>query len=71
MRFIATILVLIIGILYYPLNLLYMRVQKWYLPMWHKDKVIYFAFAPIYWILVGIVTIISIPYEALAELAGH
>lgn len=71
MRFIATILVLIIGILYYPLNLLYMRVQKWYLPMWHKDKFIYFAFAPFYWILVGIVTIISIPYEALAELAGH
>ena len=71
MRYIATILVLIIGILYYPLNLLYMRVQKWYLPMWHKDKFIYFAFAPFYWIIVGIVTIISIPYEALAELAGH
>lgn len=71
MRFIATILVLIIGIVYYPLNLLYLRVQKWYLPMWHKDRFIYFAFAPFYWILVVIVTIISIPYEALTKLAEH
>jgi uncharacterized membrane protein YdjX (TVP38/TMEM64 family) len=70
-RIIATILLVVIGIIYYPLNLFYMRVQKWYLPMWHKDRVIYYAFAPFYWILVAIVTIISLPYEKLSELAGH
>ena len=71
MRIIATLIVIIIGIVYYPLNLLYMKTQKWYLPMWHKDKVIYFAFAPFYWILVGIVFILSYPYEWVSKFAGH
>lgn len=68
MRIIATILVLVLGLIYFPLNSLYMKVQKWYLPMWKKDKIIYFAFAPFYLILVAIVTVISIPYEALTKL---
>jgi hypothetical protein len=71
MRFIATILVVLIGLIYYPLNLLYTTVQKWYLPMWHKDRFIYFAFAPFYWIIVALTTIVSIPYEAIAKLAAH
>ena len=69
MRIIATILLVVIGIIYYPLNSFYLIVQKWYLPMWHKDKVIYFAFAPFYWILVVITTAISLPYEGLSKLA--
>lgn len=67
MRIIATFLLVVVGIIYYPLNSLYLIVQKWYLPMWKKDKIIYFAFAPFYWILVGIVSIISIPYEGLSN----
>jgi hypothetical protein len=70
-RLIATVLLVLIGIIYYPLNLVYLQIQKWYLPMWHKDKVIYFAFAPIYWLIVVIVTIISLPYEKISEFAGH
>lgn len=69
MKIIATILLVAVGIIYYPLNSLYTIVQKWYLPMWKKDKIIYFAFAPFYWILVGITTIISIPYEKLSDWA--
>lgn len=51
-----------------PLNKLYMVVQKWYLPMWHKDKVIYFAFAPFYWILVALTFIFGWPCEQLPKL---
>jgi hypothetical protein len=71
MRIIATILLIVIGVVYYPLNLLYMKVQKWYLPMWKKDKVIFIAFAPFYWILVAIVFILSYPYEWIAQFAAH
>ncbi len=70
MKIIATILLLVFGVIYYPLNSLYLFTQKWYLPMWKKDKFIYFAFAPFYWILVIIVTIISVPYEELYKLTG-
>jgi hypothetical protein len=70
-KIIATILLVAIGIIYYPLNLIYLRVQKWYLPMWQKDRFIYYAFAPFYWILVAIVSIISIPFEEIAKLAAH
>ncbi len=67
MRIIATIFCLIMGLIYYPLNSLYKIVQKWYLPMWNKDKIVYFAFAPFYWILVGLVMIISVPFEAISK----
>ena len=69
MRIIAKILLVAIGIIYYPLNSLFTITQKWYLPMWKKDKVIYFAFAPFYWILVIVTIIISFPYEKLDEFA--
>jgi len=48
--------------------MLYMKVQKWYLPMWHKDRFIYFAFAPFYWILVGLTFIFGFPVEQLSKL---
>jgi len=48
--------------------MLYMKVQKWYLPMWEKDKVIYIAFAPFYWILVALTFIFGWPCEILAKL---
>jgi len=67
MRTISTILIVVFGLVYYPLNSIYLKIQKWYLPMWKKDKIIYFAFAPLYWVLVIVVTIISVPYEALAK----
>ena len=71
MRYIATILVLLIGLIYWPLNLIYLKVQKLYLPLWQKDKFLYYAIAPFYWIMVAIVSIVSIPYEELTKLASH
>lgn len=37
-----------------PINKLFLITQKWYLPMWKKDKIIYFAFAPFYYLLIGL-----------------
>jgi hypothetical protein len=71
MTTIATILTLILGIIYWPLNKFYLWVQKWYFGMKGKDDVVYWAFTPFYWILVVIVTIVSIPYEKIAMLAAH
>lgn len=63
MKFIRIVIVVILGIIYIPLNSLLMLLQKWYFPMYQKDKIVYFAFAPFYWIYFAIVIIISIPYE--------
>lgn len=71
MRVIATILVLILGIIYYPLNMLYMKLQKLYLPLRKKDKILFFAIAPFYWTFVLIVFIISYPFEWISDFAAH
>lgn len=63
---IKRILTVALGLIYVPLNAIYLRVHNWYMPMWKKDKVIYFCFAPFYWILVAITSIISIPYEVIS-----
>ena len=70
-RYIASICVLVFGIIYWPINLFFLWVQKWYLKMKVEDKVIFWLFTPFYWLLVVIVTLISLPYEAIANLAGH
>ena len=68
MKYIFALILVILNLINVPLNMLYMRVQKWYLPMWHKDKIIYFAFAPFYWILVGLTFIFGYPCELLARM---
>ena len=68
MKFIFAILLVVLNLVNVPLNMLYMKVQKWYLPMWKKDKVIYFAFAPFYWILVALTFIFGYPCEILGGL---
>ena len=70
-RFIATLLVIVIGVIYWPLNAFYLIVQKWHFKMKEKDKVVYYVFSPFYWILVAIVSAISLPFEKISELAGH
>ena len=47
--------------------MLFMKVQAWYLPMWKKDKIIYFAFAPFYWILVALTFIVGYPCEQIPQ----
>lgn len=68
MKYIFALLLVILNLVNIPLNLLYKKVQKWYLPMWKKDKVIYFAFAPFYWLLVGLTFLFGYPCEILARL---
>lgn len=69
MKFIFSLLLIIINLIAVPLNMLYVKVQKWYLPMWKKDKIIYFAFAPFYWLLVALTFILGYPCDILAKLA--
>ncbi len=68
MKYFFALLLLILNLVAVPLNILYMKVQKWYLPMWKKDKVIYFAFAPFYWLLVGLTFLFGYPCDILARL---
>jgi len=68
MRYIFAFLLVLLNLINIPLQKLFMVVQKWYLPMWKKDKVIYFAFAPFYWILVGLAVVIGYPCEILGKL---
>jgi hypothetical protein len=70
MRIMAIFLLVVLGIIYYPLNKFYLFVQKKYLPIRDQDKILFYALAPFYWILVGLVSIISIPYEELSKLAS-
>lgn len=69
MKYIAALLLIILNLFAIPLNMLYVRVQKWYLPMWKKDKIIYFAFAPFYWILVVLNFLFGYPSDLLAKIA--
>jgi len=68
MKYIFALILFILNLVAVPLNILYMKVQKWYLPMWEKDKVIYFAFAPFYWLLVGLTFLFGWPCDFLVKL---
>ncbi len=68
MKYFFALILVVLNLINVPLNWVYSKVQKWYLPMWKKDKVIYFAFAPFYWILVAVTFIIGWPCEKLANL---
>ena len=68
MKYIFAFLLVFLNLINVPLNKLFMVTQKWYLPMWHKDKIIYFAFAPFYWIIVALTFIIGYPCEILGRM---
>jgi hypothetical protein len=70
-RFIRILLTLIFGAIYWPINALHLKVQKWYFSMKTKDIVVWYAFTPFYWIEVIIVFIVSIPYEFLIAVDLH
>lgn len=65
------LLIVVLGIIYIPINTIYMKVQKWYFGMKKKDPVIYYAFTPFYWLLVGITYLISAPYEFVQSFGIH
>ena len=66
MKYIRILLTVVLGVIYIPLNTLNSSVKKWYFRVKKEDEVVYYLFTPIYWILVIVTTIISIPYEAIA-----
>lgn len=65
MKYIRILFTIIFGIIYWPINTLHMKVQKWYFAEKKKDKVVWYLFTPFYWILVVITFIVSVPYEFL------
>jgi len=67
MKYILSLLLVALNIINIPLSNLYMRVQKWYLPMRKKDPITFYAFAPFYWALVALATIIGYPCEEIAK----
>jgi hypothetical protein len=71
MKFIRILLTLIFGPIYVALNSGLMSIQKWFFPLWETDKIMYFLFLPFYWIYVGIVFLVSIPYEFLIAVDLH
>lgn len=68
MKYIASILLLILNLINYPLSVLYMKVHAWYIPLWKTDKILYIAFAPFYWTLVALCFIVGQPCEFLGRL---
>jgi len=68
MKYLFALILVLLNLVNIPLNKLYMIVQKWYLPMWKKDKILYIAFAPFYWILVALTFIFGWPCEQLSKL---
>jgi len=67
MKYLISFIVLLLNLINVPLTILFMNVQKWYLPMWKKDKIIYFAFAPFYWILVVLTFIFGHAVDKLSR----
>ncbi len=65
MKYIASILLILLNVINYPLGILYTKVHAWYIPLWKEDKILYIAFAPFYWILVVLCFIIGQPCEIL------
>jgi hypothetical protein len=68
MKYILSLILVLLNLINIPLSKLFLVVQRWYLPMWKKDKIIYFAFAPFYWVLVILTFIIGYPCEVIARL---
>lgn len=60
-----------LGIIYIPINTFNTAVQKWYFKMRKEDEIVYYAFTPFYWILVGITFIVSVPYEFVIAMDIH
>ena len=51
-----------------PLGNLYKKVKKWYQPMKKEDQVIWFAFAPFYYVLVVLVFLVGYPCGKLEKI---
>ena len=63
MKYIRILLTVIFGPIYISLNKWNLKIQKKYLALKKEDIVLFYAWAPFYWLFVFIVFIISMPYE--------
>lgn len=67
MKYIRILLTVAFGIIYLPVNNLYIIVQTWYLKIKKEDEITYYLFTPIYWVLFVVTIILSIPYQMVAK----
>lgn len=67
MKFIFSLILIVLNLVNIPLSIFYSKVQAWYLPTWHNDKILYFAFAPFYWILAGLTFLFGFPVEEISK----
>ncbi len=58
---IYTLILILLNLVNKPLKDFYKKVKEWYLPMEKDDIVIWVAFAPFYWIIVGLVYLVGFP----------
>ena len=65
--FIKIILIAALCVFYYPLNTIFLLLQKHYRAWWKDDKISYVLATPLYYLLFLIVSIISVPLETLGE----
>lgn len=65
MKYIRILFTIVFGLIYWPINMLHTKTQKWYFEQKKKDIVVWYLFTPFYWILVAITFVISVPYEFL------
>ena len=65
MKYVHILLTVTLGPIYWLINTIHTKTQKWYFSMYKEDKIIWYLFTPFYWILVVITFIIAVPYEFL------
>lgn len=63
MKYIHILFTIIFGPIYWLINIIHTKVQKWYFAEKKKDIVMWYLFTPFYWLLVVVTFIISVPYE--------
>jgi len=70
MRYIHILLTITLGPIYWLINTIHTKVQKWYFSQKKKDIIVWYLFTPFYWIVVAITFIISVPYELLIAITS-
>jgi ATP/ADP translocase len=66
MKFLISIILIVLNIFNIPLSILFMKAQGYYLPLWKEDKILYIALAPFYWFLFLLAFIIGHACETLS-----
>lgn len=66
-KILYSFILFILNFINIPLKNLYKNVKKWYQPMKEEDKIIWIAFAPFYWILVGLVFLFGFPADKIGK----